>query len=227
MSWEDDMDFVNEDLNFQDEDKYEDGDGDAGDEQESRPSFKELQNVHLGRLGEGAGGPGGLSSRQQKAMRSAEDAAIARMQGILASGSYSNVKDTTKTKIVDETVNLLGKRIGVLNIETLVAAAVWKSDNPKLRQPENGKELGVYLKKIGAEIDIYDLIRYIRLLSEAGTKIDTGKSRLTDKSKKEPSEKKVPALTKKNPVTKKTRSEMTDVEKAMADLAEFTKGKGR
>lgn len=182
------------------------------DEQETKPSFKELQNVRLGRLGEGIGG-------KSKSLRTAEEATIAKMWGVLTGPIGSDIPESTKTKLVDDLVLSLGKRIAVLNVETLVAAAIWRMKYPKLSQPENAGNLTSFIKKNMINVDPADLVRYIRMLvaikpvveKKIVKKIPTKISKKPSTPEKKVSPKKV----------KKKRGEMTDLEKAMADMAEL------
>ena len=179
---------------------------------ETKPSFKELQNVRLGRLGEGVGG-------RQKSLRTAEEATIAKMWGVLSGGAYSDIPEGTKTKLVDDLVQTLGKRIAILNVEALIAAAVWRTKYPKLSQPEDAASLKSFMKKLGANVEIVDLVRYIRLLVAAKPVVEKKKVVMAKISAPRAEPGKAHAVSPKK--AKKKRGEMTDLEKAMADMAEL------
>ncbi len=188
---------------------------DPDGEQETKPSFKELQNVRLGRLGEGVGG-------KSKSLRTAEEATIAKMWGVLTGPVGSDIPESTKTNLVDDLIQILGKRIAVLNVEALIAAAVWRMKYPKLSQPENEASLGNFIKKNMVNVEPADLVRYIRLLVAVKPVVEK-------KIVKKISPKKISAKPlvpeKVSPKkVKKRREEMTDIEKAMADLAAYTQG---
>lgn len=160
---EDDEGFGGDEPGFEREAMY----GEEGDVYEDRKAtFSEVQATSHGAIGIGMGAFEAPKGKKRIA-RTPEDLASDQIGGVLNGGAYDFLNSATRTRIHEKLMSY--DRVTVSNIPSLVAAGVWKQQNPKRKQPDDKKEFAAYIKKIENSAEAVDVLRYIRSLT--GVKI--------------------------------------------------------
>src|SRR4029078_2383712 len=99
-------------------------------------------------------------------MRTPEDAALEKAQGIMSGTTYAFLERSEQNAVLDLVKNHKGFQVA--NINVLLAAGAWRVSNPKRALPESSKEISIFLKKVAdSEVHPVDLVRYIRAIDAA------------------------------------------------------------
>jgi hypothetical protein len=151
---------VDDEPEFEREGMY----GEEGDVYEERKAtFAEVQATSHGAVGIGMGAFEAPKGKRRIA-RTPEDLASDQIGGVLNGGAYDFLNSATRTRVHEKLMSY--DRVTVSNIPALVAAGVWKQQNPKRKQPDDKKEFAAYIKKIENSAEAVDVLRYIRSLEK-------------------------------------------------------------
>lgn len=137
--------------------------GGDGEDVDFRPDFKQSQQL-LGDKGRGTMLAPGASKRIQKVLRTPEEVIRDQLRGILSSDVYSDLSESKKNSIVEQAE--LIKNVGLLHLETLVHALMWKMEN----KPLNKKHFGDFAKRYipvttAGGSEQVSVVTYIRLIT--------------------------------------------------------------
>lgn len=172
--WEDDIWEYTQGGDFYDEDQYEEeGEREEQEDEDERaeheiqeerddiefaPEFKQLQQVRFERRA--ALGTAALTESRQKTQRSPEEATLDQVEGVISS-TYSNISENLHQKIISRVEKIKG--VYLYNVDVLVLAVIWDVEGKEL----NKKNLRAFMTnyKQSSDVNVLDLIRYIRTLS--------------------------------------------------------------